>query len=74
MSKQAKGIVDELRRAIGRAERQGMTLYRIAKAARMPQSQVGRVASGETVPRLDTAERIAKAIGCKLAIVPIVAK
>ena len=39
----------------------------------MPRSQLTRIATGETVPKLDTAERIARVIGCKLAIVPIVA-
>ena len=73
MSKRAKGIADELRRAIGRAHRRGVTKYRIAKATGLPQSTVGRVASGETVPNLETAERIAKAIGCRLAVIPIVA-
>jgi transcriptional regulator with XRE-family HTH domain len=68
-----KGIAAELRRAIRNAERRGTTRYQIAKAARMPQSQVGRVASGESDPTLGTAERIARAIGYKIAIVPVVA-
>jgi transcriptional regulator with XRE-family HTH domain len=51
-----------------------MTRYQIAKAAGMPQSQVGRIASGESVPKLDTAERVAKVIGYSLVIIPIVAK
>ncbi|MGH7177758.1 MAG: helix-turn-helix domain-containing protein [Tepidisphaeraceae bacterium] len=74
MSKRNKGIAHELRRAIAQAERRGLSQYAIAKAAGMPQSQVGRVASGESVPTLDTAERIARAIGCKLAIVRLLAK
>jgi DNA-binding phage protein len=67
-------VAAELRKALARAQRQGQTLYRIAKLARMHQSQLGRVASGETVPKLDTAERIARAIGCRIIIAPIVAK
>ena len=74
MSKQIKSVADDLRRAITQAEKRGMTRYAIAKAAGMPQSQVGRIASGESVPKLDTAERIASAIGCRLSIVPIVAR
>jgi transcriptional regulator with XRE-family HTH domain len=73
MSKSKASIVEQLRKAIRQAERVGMTRYQISKATGMPQSQVGRIASGETVPKLDTAERIALAIGCKLAISPIVA-
>jgi transcriptional regulator with XRE-family HTH domain len=74
MSKNKSSIVEQLRKAIARAERAGMTRYQISKVTGMPQSQVGRIASGETVPKLDTAERIAQAIGCKLAITPILAK
>jgi transcriptional regulator with XRE-family HTH domain len=69
MSKQTKGIVGELQKAIADAERRGVTRYQIAKAAGMPQSQVGRIASGESVPKLDTAERIAKVIGRRLTII-----
>jgi DNA-binding phage protein len=67
-------ISEQLRKAIAQAERRGITRYQIAKLAGMPQSQVGRVASGESVPTLDTAERIALAIGCRFSIVPIVAR
>jgi DNA-binding phage protein len=74
MNNQSKSIVDELQRAIAQAEKRGMTRYAIAKAARMPQSQVGRIASGESVPKLDTAQRVAQVIGFRLAIIPIVAK
>ena len=74
MNKRTASVANALRQAIARAERRGMTRYAIAKAASMPRSQLTRVAVGQTVPTLTTAERIAKAIGCKLAIVPIVAK
>lgn len=74
MSNRSKNIVEELRRAIAQAEKRGVTRYQIAKLTGMPQSHVGRIATGETVPKLDTAERIAKAIGLRLAIIPMVAK
>jgi transcriptional regulator with XRE-family HTH domain len=74
MSKRTMSIAEDLRTAIAQAERRGMTRYAIAKAAKMPRSQLTRIASGETVPKLDTAERIALVIGCRVAIVPIVAK
>jgi transcriptional regulator with XRE-family HTH domain len=64
-----KGIAADLRRAIARAERRGLTRYAIAKAAKMPQSQLTRVANGDTVPTLTTAERIAEAISHRLTIV-----
>jgi transcriptional regulator with XRE-family HTH domain len=68
MSKRTKSVTDELRKAIADAERRGVTRYQIAKASGMPQSQVGRIASGESTPKLDTAERIAKVIGCRIII------
>lgn len=74
MSKKQSSIVDELKAAIRQAEKAGKTRYQIAKAAGMPQSQVGRIASGESVPTLATAERIAVAIGFRLSLISIVAK
>ena len=64
-----RSIVEQLRKAIAQAERAGMTRYQIAKAVKMPQSQIGRIASGENVPRLDTAAKVAAAIGYNLALV-----
>ena len=74
MSKRTTSIAGDLRKAIAQAEKRGMTRYAIAKAAKMPRSQLTRIAKGETVPKVDTAERIALVIGCRMAIVPIVAK
>lgn len=74
MSKKTTSIAGDLRKAIAQAEKRGMTRYAIAKAAKMPRSQLTRIATGETVPKVDTAERIALVIGCRMAIVPIVAK
>jgi transcriptional regulator with XRE-family HTH domain len=73
MATKTKGIAGELRKVIATAERT-TTQYRLAKLAGMPQSQFGRVASGETMPTLPVAERIARAAGYRLALVPIVAK
>lgn len=63
-----KNAAESLRGAIREAERQGMTRGAIAKAAEMPRSQLTRVATGETTPRLDTAERIAAVIGHEILI------
>ena len=70
----SKNIAEQLRRAIAQAERRGMTRYAIAKATELPQSAIGRIAKGENVPTLTTAERIAKVIGYKLTLAPIVEK
>lgn len=74
MAKRQVSVTVELRRAIAQAGKRGVTRYRIAQVTGMPQSQVGRIASGETEPLLGTAEKIARSIGYKLALVPIVAK
>ena len=48
MSKRQVSAAEQLRRAIRQAERRGVTHYQIAKAAKMPQSQLSRIARGET--------------------------
>jgi DNA-binding phage protein len=74
MAKRVTSIVAKLRKAIATAERRGVSRYRIAKLAGIVQSQVHRIADGERVPTLDTAARIAAAIGYRLALLPMVAK
>ena len=53
----------DLRKLIAQAERQGITRYRIAQDSGLSESVVARIAHGETMPRLDTAAKIAEAIG-----------
>jgi transcriptional regulator with XRE-family HTH domain len=65
-----KSITDELRAAIRAAEKRGITRYQIAKESGVRHSAIGRIAIGENIPRLDTAEKIAKAIGLRLTIGP----
>lgn len=67
MSKSAS-IVDRLRAAIRTAEAAGNTQYAIAKRAGIGRSQLTRLMHGERVPRLDTAESIAAALGLRLAL------
>lgn len=45
------------------------TKSRIARWADLPTSTVTRVVKGQAVPRFDTAEKIAKAIGQRIALV-----
>jgi transcriptional regulator with XRE-family HTH domain len=68
MSRKNQAAAEQLRRAIREAERRGVTRYQMAKMAKMPQSQLSRIATGESVPKLDTAERIAGAIGYTLIV------
>jgi DNA-binding phage protein len=63
-------IAEQLRRDIKDAERRGMSRYAIAKAAGLGESHLHRIANGEGVPTLDTAEKVAHAIGLKLTILP----
>jgi transcriptional regulator with XRE-family HTH domain len=67
MSK-SQSIVDQLRQAIAKAEKRGTTRYRIAKVSGVHQSQIARIATGEAVPRLDSAEAIATACGVRLIL------
>ena len=70
MARKHTPIAKQLIAAIRKAERQGITRYRIAKAAGVHQSQLSRLLAGEKRPRLDTAERIAEALGCEVRLVP----
>jgi DNA-binding phage protein len=62
-------IADELRRAIRAAERKGESRYRIAKRAGLALPVLIRIADGGTIPRLDTAAKIAHAMGKRLTLV-----
>jgi transcriptional regulator with XRE-family HTH domain len=64
-----KSIVDELRKAIAQAEKRGLTRYRIAKLSGMALPVLVRIANGTTIPRLDTAAKIASGIGCRLTLI-----
>jgi transcriptional regulator with XRE-family HTH domain len=63
-----KSIFKQLQQAIKQAERAGMSRYAIAKAAGIALPVLVRIANGGTIPRLDTAEKIAKALGKTLTI------
>lgn len=56
-------LARQLRRAIADTEKAGTSRYVIAKLAKTTRAQVSRIADGVTVPTLDTAEKIAEAIG-----------
>ena len=67
-----KALVDRLKDEIRRAERRGITRYRIAQLTGLSEAQLSRMMNakpGKGIPRLDTAEKIAGAIGCKILIV-----
>ena len=61
-------IAQKLRDAIAQAERGGMTRYAIAKRAGMAPIMLARIADGTRGMKLETAEKIAGAIGLQLTL------
>jgi len=49
--------------------RQGLTQRELARRTDIHQAEVSRILSGRTQPRVDTAERIARALGAELRVV-----
>jgi transcriptional regulator with XRE-family HTH domain len=70
MSKRQVNVAEQLRKAIALAERKGQSRYAIAKAAGIRYSMLVRIAEGENLPRIDTAEKLASAIGRRLTLSP----
>ena len=68
MAKRRLSIADQLRRAIHRAERRGITRYRISQRSGISQAQLSRLMSRQVAPRIDTAERIAQALGYRIML------
>jgi len=66
----SKSIVQRLKDEIRKAERRGMSRYRIAKLSGISQAQLSRLMAGTVAPRLDTAARIAEAINREIVIRP----
>jgi len=64
----AKPIDEQLRDAIARAEKAGMTRYRLARETGLAESHIKKIATGETIPQLNTAEKIAAVVGVKITI------
>jgi ribosome-binding protein aMBF1 (putative translation factor) len=61
-------IAEQLRKAIRAAEKRGTSRYRIAKLAGIRYSVMCRIAEGENLPVLNTAEKIAGALGLRLTL------
>jgi len=66
----AKTLVERLKSEIRKAEERGVTRYRIAKESGVSAGQLSRLIHGKVAPRLDSAERIAEAIGLKIVFAP----
>ncbi|MCC7203934.1 MAG: helix-turn-helix transcriptional regulator [Phycisphaeraceae bacterium] len=63
-----KDVAAELRQAIAQARKGGLSIYRLAKLSGVRLSGCQLIAAGKTIPRLDTAEKLAKAIGYTLTL------
>ena len=61
-------IIDEL---IERRKAKGLTQRELAKAAKLTQPVTARLESKKVVPQLDTLLKVATALGCDLAVIPI---
>lgn len=48
-------------------ENRGMTVYRLANLAGMPQNHVTNIENGLVSPRIDTLEKIVRPLGCTMA-------
>jgi predicted transcriptional regulator len=59
-------LVDRLKDEIRKAEKLGLSRYRLAKLSQVSEGQLSRLMHGAVAPRLDSAERILKALGLKI--------
>ena len=65
-----KTLADRLIAEIRRAEKSGLTRYRLAKLADVSQGQLSKITRGHIVPSLTTAEKITKALRLEIRIGP----
>ncbi len=63
-----KTLAQRLIAEIRRAERGGLTQAELARLSDMPESQIHRIRTGKIMPRLDTAEAIAKALKLRITL------
>ena len=61
---------EKLAAAIAEAERRGVTRYAIARDSGVNKNTIANIAEGRTIPRLDTAEKIAGVLGLTVTIEP----
>ena len=66
----SKSIAEQLRTEIARAEKRGMSRYQIAKKAGITPIMLARIADGERGMKIETAEKIAGALGFRLHLLP----
>ena len=63
------GVLDQLRREIRRAEKQGITRYRLSQLSGVDQGTLSRLMAGTLPnPRVKTVDRIAEALELRLML------
>ena len=62
-------IIKQLQKAIRQGERAGLTRYRLSQLSGVEQAVLSKLMRGTKGIRLDTAEKIVKGLGKRLAIV-----
>ena len=68
MGEECSNIIDLL---IQQRHSRGMTQKQLAQSACLTQSVIARLESKKATPQLDTLLKVASALGCSLAIVPV---
>lgn len=68
MGESCKEIIDRL---IEQRHDRGMTQKELAEAACLTQSVIARLESKKATPQLDTLVKVAEALGCGIAVVPM---
>ena len=68
MPESCVNIIDRL---IEQRHNKGMTQKELAGAANLTQSVIARLESKKATPQLDTLLKVAAALGCDLAVVPM---
>lgn len=68
MSENCSMIIDSL---IEQRRNKGMTQQELAKASSLKQSVIARLESKKVVPQLNTLIKVAAALECDIAVVPV---
>jgi len=70
MAAKKKTLQRQLMDALRRAERSGLTRYRLSKLTGISQAGLSHFARGRKIPKVDTADKIAYALGYRITLTP----
>ncbi len=70
MAARSKTLQRQLIDAVKRAERSGLTRYRLAKLTGLSEAGLSHFVKGHKIPKTDTADRIADALGYRITLTP----